>query len=82
MKQILLLIILCAFSTKFYGQKVTTTKVKFENIDTLVYRDVDVRASFTKAEAGWRKFLVQNLNSMVLVDAGAPSGTYTVLVTL
>lgn len=38
------------------------------------------KAAFAGGEEGWRKFLERNLNPSVPIDAGAPTGAYTVLV--
>jgi GldM C-terminal domain/Gram-negative bacterial TonB protein C-terminal len=45
-----------------------------------IFEKVEIEASFSGGEIGWRKFLEQKLNANVPVDNGAPSGRYTVIV--
>lgn len=45
-----------------------------------IFEKVEVEASFPDGIQGWRRFLERNLNAMVPVENGAPSGRYQVIV--
>jgi hypothetical protein len=44
-----------------------------------VYEKVEVEAQFPGGLPAWRRFLERNLNAQVPSDAGAPTGSYTVI---
>jgi protein TonB len=44
------------------------------------FTEVEREANFIGGEAGWRNFLIKNLNPNVPVDNDAPAGKYTVVV--
>src|SRR5262245_41541318 len=58
------------FSSGVYSQQ--------DSSDFRVFEKVDKEAFYPGGEAGWKQFLVKNLNPNVPVDNGAPVGIYTV----
>ncbi|MBK7883170.1 MAG: energy transducer TonB [Chitinophagaceae bacterium] len=48
--------------------------------DNTIFNKVEVEASFSEGNAGWVRFLQKNLNAGILIDNGAPEGSYTVIV--
>ena len=53
---------------------------KKEDDENKIFEKVEVEASFPGGDGAWRKFLERNLRGDVASEAGAPSGTYTVVV--
>ncbi len=45
-----------------------------------VFNKVEVEASFPGGESAWRRYLEKNLDPNAPIDAGAPQGTYQVIV--
>jgi hypothetical protein len=45
-----------------------------------IFEQVEIEASFPGGNEAWRKFLEKNLNPVVPVNNGAPSGRYTIIV--
>lgn len=58
-------------------QVVEAPKVEDEN---KIFEKVEVEAEFPGGASGWRRYLERNLNAQVPSDAGAPTGSYTVVV--
>jgi outer membrane biosynthesis protein TonB len=71
------------------NQPVTTltdsTQTKNSNLigqvdpDDKIYEKVEVEAEFPGGLRAWRRYLERNLNAQVPSDAGAPTGSYTVI---
>ena len=53
---------------------------KKEDDENKIFEKVEVEASFPGGDGAWRKFLERNLRGDVASEAGAPAGTYTVVV--
>ena len=53
---------------------------KKEDDENKIFEKVEVEASFPGGDSAWRKFLERNLRGDVASEAGAPAGTYTVVV--
>jgi protein TonB len=58
-------------------QVVEAPKVEDEN---KIFEKVEVEAEFPGGLSAWRRYLERNLNAQVPSDAGAPTGSYTVIV--
>lgn len=58
-------------------QVVEAPKVEDEN---KVFEKVEVEAEFPGGLSAWRRYLERNLNPQAAADAGAPPGSYTVVV--
>ena len=46
----------------------------------VIFEKVEIEASFPGGEDAWRKYVENNVNSIVPVEYGAPAGVYTVVV--
>ena len=70
------------FSTKLLAQTADPLRPPVDSlvIGEGVFEKVDVEATFSGGERGWRKYLEQNLNPNVPVENSAPVGIYTVIV--
>ena len=71
---ILALLLLSVFSA-IYSQTIPVADSSLR-----IFEKVEVEASFPDGIQGWRRFLERNLNAMVPVENGAPSGRYQVIV--
>ena len=63
------------FFSNIYSQTTVITDTSLQ-----IFEKVEVEASFPGGIPAWRSFLERNLNAMVPVDNGAPSGKYLVIV--
>ena len=54
--------------------------VKEPEDENKIFEKVEVEAEFPGGLSAWRRFLERNLNAQVPSDAGAPTGSYTVIV--
>jgi len=59
------------------GKQVVEAPKEDEN---KIFEKVEVEAEFPGGLSAWRRFLERNLNAQVPSDAGAPTGSYTVIV--
>jgi ribosomal protein L23 len=73
MRLLMVIILSLSFVLQVYAQDSTDAK-------DIVFEKVDVYAAFPGGLAGWRNYLVRNLNANVPVKNGAPAGKYTVKV--
>jgi hypothetical protein len=71
---ILALLFLSAFST------IHSQTAPIPDTSLRIVEKVEIEASFPGGVQAWRKFLEMNLNPMIPVDNGAPSGRYMVIV--
>lgn len=55
-------------------------EVKDETNYDQTFTKVEIEAEFPGGQGAWRKYLERNLNAQAATDAGAPAGSYTVVV--
>jgi hypothetical protein len=71
------LLLLVITVTNSYSQNVAADTV---TVDSQIFQNVEVEASYPDGMDGWRKFLEKNLKPTTPVDNGAPVGIYRVIV--
>lgn len=76
--RIILSLLLAAISLTLFSQTENPSDTLI--IGDRIFEKVDVEATFSGGEAGWRKYLEHNLDANVPVDNSAPIGIYTVIV--
>jgi len=59
------------------GKQIVEEKKDDEN---KIFDKVEIEAQYPGGEAKWRQYLERNLNGQVASEAGAPEGTYTVII--